>query len=386
MMCSGLECNTIDWTRMAEPQEDGYDSRVTLQCAATAKDAATSVETTYAPYFFDGRVGLRHMIGDLGEGCEPAPLDHPNLEKATQLTRHHSAIYQQVQQLVSSVSVFRSPGVIHDGVTGSISGAAPGGFGHVFATLDHHAGFAEAIVHEVAHHKLRALGIQLVTATRLIRNPVWQQFQSPLRPDRLRPMTALVHAQYSYMYVCGLEVAVIRASQNPERDRRIAQGTLAIHLPKLRFSLGIIRVHIQLDAEGERFMTGFYRWCDAILVEGYTILQSLGISEKPFQHPLADAGSGADQRLRWEQCRPMRNIIAEEVEKDDRIYLCRSENGELICLNGPAVVIWDMCDGNTSIGQVCHEISQLSGRPEDGVFDDVMGTLIQLQQKQLLSL
>ena len=68
--------------------------------------------------------------------------------------------------------------------------------------MNHHAGFAEALVHELGRtHKPRALGVGVETAERLVTNPSGQLHPSPIRYDCLRPMTAVVHAQDSYTYI-----------------------------------------------------------------------------------------------------------------------------------------------------------------------------------------
>ncbi|MFX6277450.1 HEXXH motif-containing putative peptide modification protein, partial [Acinetobacter baumannii] len=72
-------------------------------------------------------------------------------------------------------------------------------FGAIHVTIDNVAGCAQALVHEMAHHKLRARGISIETAQRLIANPPSQRCASPIRKDRARPMTAVFHAQYSFI-------------------------------------------------------------------------------------------------------------------------------------------------------------------------------------------
>ncbi len=275
----------INWERIAEPQDDQYDTQITLEYAHRA--GYTRRDVGDCPIFFDGQVAIRPDTTIVfALDCIPADPSHPNVSKGSDLLRHWSTVYVQFQQLVDSVSLFFYTPHSVDLVVGSICGPGGAGFGTIAATVNHHVGFAEALVHEMAHHKLQALGVQFESAERLITNPAEQKFPSPIRYDCLRPMTAVLHAQYSYTYVSALDIHIINAGTDAERDRQIAAGSLAWNLPKLEFGLDAIGKYVTVDGAGADFMKGFYVWSERILKDGYSILERFQIPPQPFEHPL----------------------------------------------------------------------------------------------------
>ncbi len=147
-------------------------------------------------------------------------------------------------------------------------------------------GTAEAIVHEMAHHKLRAIGIGLTSAERLIANPAERLYPSPIRYDTLRPMTAVIHAAYSYSYVTSLDLAVIGASGDSAAAVEDARATIAYYLPKLRFGREVIASCVRTDAGGAKFITGYLNWLDELLDRGFELLRQLEVSPVAFEHPL----------------------------------------------------------------------------------------------------
>jgi HEXXH motif-containing protein len=203
------------------------------------------------------------------------------------LTRSWPAVFTQLQLLLESVNVFlhvKSP-YDDDGI-GSISGAGGSEFGIVSSTVNSAVGFAGSLVHEMAHHKLRALGVQFETAEKLIRNPPEQKFRSPVRYDCLRPMSAVLQGQYAFTYSAALSLAIVRLRMNPVRDRRIAEDALAVKLPKLVFGLEVLKRKAEVDAEGAAFLEGLFSWSYHLLDDGFALLNEMGVPVRKFAHPL----------------------------------------------------------------------------------------------------
>ena len=168
-----------------------------------------------------------------------------------------------------------------------MSGSGRSEFGVVSSTVNSAVGFAGSLVHEMAHHKLRALGVQFETAERLILNPPDQKFRSPVRYDCLRPMSAILQGQYAFTYSAALCLEIIRPGEQPKRDRRIAEQALAVKLPKLVFGLQVLRKHAEVDAEGAAFLEGLYDWCYRLFEDGFTLLETMRVPIKRFAHPLS---------------------------------------------------------------------------------------------------
>jgi hypothetical protein len=275
----------IAWNRLAEPQEDQYDSHIVLEFARRRGYVRSGPGGH--PTFFDGKIAIRNDCPDLAPDCVLTGADHPNVALTCELVRTWPAVFTQLQLLIESVNVFlhtKSP-YIDDGV-GSHSGSGGSEFGIVSSTVNSAVGFAGSLVHEMAHHKLRALGVQFETAERLIRNPPEQKFRSPVRYDCLRPMAAVLQGQYAFTYSAAMCLAIVRPRTNPARDRRVAEDALAVKLPKLVFGLEVLRRHAKVDDEGSAFLEGLFSWTYRLLDDGFALLKGMGVPIKKFAHPL----------------------------------------------------------------------------------------------------
>jgi HEXXH motif-containing protein len=153
------------------------------------------------------------------------------------------------------------------------------GFGSVAASVDSPVGFAQAIVHEMAHHKLRGLGIEVNAARALIINDSSQLFQSPIRYDCLRPMAAVLHAQYSFTYVSMLNISVVASgiAVDGEDSEAAALYFLSRHIPKLEFGMSVIEKNIQVDSPGRAFLDGYVAWFRQVVELGSNKLRKAGV-------------------------------------------------------------------------------------------------------------
>lgn len=282
----GSRDRAIAWERLAEPQADQYDTRIVLDCARARGYVRPAPGG--APTIFDGAVAVRNSCRDLGPECTFIGPEHPNVARGCDLIRSWPCVFEQVKSLIDSVHLFLHAGSPYadDGV-GSMSGPGGSEFGSISTTVNSAVGFAGSIVHEMAHHKLRALGVQFESADRLITNPPEQKFRSPVRYDCLRPMSAILQGQYAFTYSAALCLEIVRPGADPERDRRIAERALAVKLPKLVFGLEVLSKHAETDEEGAAFLEGLYDWCDRLFEDGFTLLDAMGVPPKRFAHPLS---------------------------------------------------------------------------------------------------
>lgn len=275
----------VDWSKIAEPQEDGYDTEVVLEFAEKAgyrRDLPNPEASV-----FDGAIAISHDNSLLGyEGCVYAPHDHPNLKKAEEIIRAWPVAYRQCKALVQSICFYSLPRFGDDKIIGSICGPGQAGFGSIIVTVNHHMGLAEGIVHEMAHHKLRAIGIDMEASKGLLRNSPDERYPSPIRYDCLRPMMAVVHAQYSYTYIAQLDLFALRNQSEPSRDVAIRELSLAVILPKLEFGIDVIEQNARTDDNGETFLAGFMDWCKRVIAEAKEDLEKNRVIARPFIHPI----------------------------------------------------------------------------------------------------
>src|SRR5690606_24619749 len=131
---------------------------------------------------------------------------------------------------------------------------------HIYTTVFDDVGGAEGIVHETGHQRLHCLGVDLETHTGLLlRNDPAERYVSPIRKDTLRPMSAVLQAQYSYVNVTQLDLKVYEV--DPERGR----SYLMINLPRIKEGFDEIHRNIKLTTEGQQWYDGFCRWTDRVI-------------------------------------------------------------------------------------------------------------------------
>jgi HEXXH motif-containing protein len=271
----------IDWTRVSEPQQDGYDTQIALALAKRELNWQRP-PLPVPPHAFDGRVALRSWRSDipLNPLLRPGPLEHPNLRRAEACVKSvWPIVHQQFADLVAELAPMDLREPTNGTGIGSYSGHSPAPPFAVYVTCFDFFGAAESLVHEMAHVKLRCLGVQVETSSRLIVNPPLELYRSPLRSYR-RPMTAVVHAFYSWLHITELEIrwadidphrTLMRMARNCDWIQAMAQE---------------IQAHVRTDEAGRRFLPPLFAWAERLLKRGRALLQT------------ADAGSTAASAAR----------------------------------------------------------------------------------------
>ena len=273
---------TIDWLRMAEPQDDQYDSKQIMRLASSRAPGSPllPVEASATCTAFDGTVVIAHVYNGLPEFAGftgnylNAPLDHPNIPAAVELVRAWPTAFEQCKRLLDT---------IHPAIDGSIPfnskevyrGSSCHSFerylGTLWSTIHCRYGLAEAIVHEMAHQKLRAMGVSFESATRIVGNDPTGRYASPIVKDRLRPMSAVLHAQYSYVHVTEMDMFMVMAESDSSR-RAVLKNVLRRNLHRIGEGDAILGTHFVAGAEGNEFMVGLKSWTRRVMHQGLTLL------------------------------------------------------------------------------------------------------------------
>lgn len=275
---------SVDWRRMAEPQKDGYDTDMTLRLAEHGGSPLRPEPYRRRPIdgaatICDGMVAVRRAPegGLTTDKIVPASADHPNIAAAAGLLARWPEAYAQFGRLVDTVYPYTDPEQARLGerALGSSSHSYESDFGSVLATVDDALGLAQALVHEMAHQKLRALGVSFETADRLIANDPSERYDSPIRKDQTRPMTAVFHAQYSFIHVTALDLHMLAAAQE-ERERQNILMLLARNVPRMQQGHEEVTKHIRTDADGRLFVDAFMEWSGDVLQRGQAELDANG--------------------------------------------------------------------------------------------------------------
>jgi HEXXH motif-containing protein len=274
---------SVDWPRMAAPQNDGYDTDITLRLA---EHGSTPSRLPYqrrptdgATTFCDGMVAVRQApeLGLMTDKIVPSRLDHPNLAIGAAFLARWPAAYAQFGRLVDTVYPYVDPvqASMGEAALGSSSHSYEDQFGSIHATVDNALGFAQAMIHEMAHQKLRALGVAVESADRLVANDPSERFDSPIRKDQTRPMTAVLHAQYSFIHVTALDLHMLAAAET-DRERQCILMLLARNVPRMQAGYQEVARHIRTDEPGRLFVDAFMEWSRDVLQRGQAELDNNG--------------------------------------------------------------------------------------------------------------
>jgi hypothetical protein len=271
----------IDWSRVAVPQQDMYDALLAFHLASTTTTTQRPIPFVRTPIgdsptIFDGAVAVRYIYPEAPGApvfCNGA-LDHPNIAAAVDHVRCWPAAFEQFRMLIDQFHPLAWPDVAADDYRkgfGSCSGSTDAMLGALYATVFDPIGLAQAFVHELAHNKLRALGVNVEGASRLVLNPPDELYVSPVIKDRLRPMTAVLHAEYSFTYITALDIELIRSEKNQERLLRLMR-LLKRNLARIEEGAAEIRQHIRVDEAGAAFMGGLYEWIEELIAQSHDVL------------------------------------------------------------------------------------------------------------------
>lgn len=268
--------NSLDWSRLAEPQADQYDTSAILQLAKPYQRRAVGS----SPAVFDGCVAVRYVYHDvpefksLSDQYPDAPLNHQNIAIAAEYVRTWPIAFRQCQQLLDSIHPALHPEMPLESTEiyrGSLCHSYESLFGTMWATIFCPLGLAEAMVHEVAHQKLRVLGVSVESATTVVGNDPSDLYSSPIIKDRLRPLTAVLHAEYSYVHVTALDIAILQAERDSAR-RDVMRGVLATNVARIEEGYETLRRHFVPGEHGKEFMQSLFAWTEKTIDAAHDLL------------------------------------------------------------------------------------------------------------------
>lgn len=287
---NSLDPDAVEWSRMAEPQEGGYDTKVALTLAASAPSRLRFGPYVRrlagdAPTICEGQVAVRHL-----EQAEmsppaftPAPPDHPNLLKAVEYLRRWPAAYEQFKALIDTVHPCLDARIKPEHrelSVGSSSHSHEQWLGVLCVTVDHPFGCAQGLIRETARQKLRALGVWTERAWRFISNDPSALYPSPIYPGQSWPMTAALHAAYSLTCVAELDMRVLESETGLEARDQILQ-LLMRNAVRMEACCDSLARYVETDAVGDIFMKAFLDWAGRATVRAYALLDENGYEILP---------------------------------------------------------------------------------------------------------
>lgn len=129
----------------------------------------------------------------------------------------------------------------------------------IYSSLDDPLGGAEGLLHEYGHLDLKRRGIfyEHWHKGTLLNGPD-ERYVSPVRKDMLRPMGAVLHAQYSYLYVTEFDV---RAWELGIMDRE----TLTLNQARMAEGVAVIEANVKPAPQCKQFIDHLIAWSHALV-------------------------------------------------------------------------------------------------------------------------
>lgn len=263
-----------DWAIMAVPHKMGSD---TLLIKELAKGTELTVEPKIGPNepsLFNNQVALRQFEWHESflDEFEHAPFDHPSIKKAEQLISLWPEVYKQCGSIIHAFNPVLIRGIEDDkNYGGSNSHQPKETLGAIWATVHNPVLLAQAIVHEMAHNKLFSIGQHFESTTPLFTNQEKEVFDSPIRLDIPRPISAVFHGIYAFTHVLALDRIMHEKAKLQNKKQLL--GLLKLNALRVKKGVALIEKCAQLTVEGEAFVGSFLKWAKFEIKAAFEIVK-----------------------------------------------------------------------------------------------------------------
>jgi hypothetical protein len=265
----------IDWKKIAKPQADGHDATV-LKYSLKEK---FSHEKTVLGSDFLQTVALEPYTGNFNPGKQPASID--NIRKVESKMNIWPELAHTYEELIEFI-IFADEGFGQWNTTNGCScghiffnhkGTQCGGKIGVFVGMLGTLGTLEALAHEAGHLRLHMLGMHIEDHDNsLILNGPDELFESPIRKDKPRPMSAVLQAQYSYVMVSDMDLKYYDAFADEPDKQACAVSYLRANIPRIAKGHDEVKKNVRTTTDGLQFMDGFWEYSDAVIERGLKLI------------------------------------------------------------------------------------------------------------------
>jgi energy-coupling factor transporter ATP-binding protein EcfA2 len=248
-------------TSVAVPQENGSDTLVFL--SALENNPVRKIERPHdlETTIFDGKVAVRHAHV-VKNNLQNAPKEHHNIHKAIGLLRCWPEVYTQFSEIIREFQPMYLPNNEKDGQFGSMSHQPPATFGSMWATVNDHICLSQAFVHELAHNKLFCLGQQFEGSSPLFLNDENELYDSPIRLDIPRPISAVFHGVYAFTHVLSLDLKILRTFDLEPKEINYIVSLANKNANRIRMGLEVITKCAIPSPEAEKFVKDTIEWAE----------------------------------------------------------------------------------------------------------------------------
>lgn len=218
---------------------------------------------------------------------------HPNIRRAEKWINSWGNLKAELFELISFITPCHEPFARTKNFPGCSCGSDLSRPFGLWTTVDSVVGISEGIFHEMAHQKLRHLGVTFDDGGLLLNNPATQTDLSPIRLDVLRPISAILHAQYSYSYVFDVYLHALKEDLDNDEKHELRLAISRV-LSRLRFGRSTLLRLARPTNLGEQFLTELWRWFSEMEENAIGILGESAIEPLKFVHPLASGDSAVE--------------------------------------------------------------------------------------------
>jgi hypothetical protein len=288
------------WEKVAEPQTDFVDLTMLWH---TANQLYGYQKTAHGRELsiFDGQVGVNlTSTNSIRQLIQPAEFLENNLAELLEFTLKLTPYVDQVSKFldvyhpyVKDFEINSDPYTMNLTMLGCSCGPITSpklGSIEVSSTYPNPISAGDGIIHEVWHQRMHALGIDFETHAGLFfTNQDDELYDSPIRKDKLRPMPAVIQAQYSYIGVTEYYKTLIDQLFDPitaELDSEpkypnLHTATLdnwlklsARNVYRIREGVDTIKDNVKPTPNiGERFIQGYMNYAERVITEAIKQLQ-----------------------------------------------------------------------------------------------------------------
>lgn len=249
---------SIDY--LVRPQADGSDSAAIVQMA----EERWGRPEPYLGAARLGRVAVALAEQSIAPWVEPT-ISHPNLPAIAKAMSRWPAAWEGFQRFVTVFWPLDQPGLNARGCTS----------GHavlrsqrvVYVTVYDVEGCREGLLHEWAHLRLEAMGVDLEFHDgRLLRNDN-AGLISPIRKDKLRPMSAVLHGFYAWVLMSAGDV-IAAQQEGPENVVDFFRTNVA----KLEEGILTLNRHARWTEVGAPFGFELIAWAEELVEQMWSFI------------------------------------------------------------------------------------------------------------------
>ncbi|WP_452601348.1 aKG-HExxH-type peptide beta-hydroxylase [Pontimicrobium sp. MEBiC06410] len=283
-----------DWEIMAVPQPDASDTMLILKHAKNSNLIPTPPHKENEPKLFNNKVTLRHFTWDENflSRFKHAPFNHPSIKEAENIIKLWPEVYTQFGDIITAFNPVLIQGVEDQKDYGGSNSHQPNNtLGSVWATVHNPVLLAQALVHEMAHNKLFALGQHFTSKSPLFKNEDHELFDSPIRLDIPRPISAVFHGVYAFTHVLALDNILFKKGNTDYKNQVL--NVLEHNALRVKKGLFLIEKCAKLTEQGHAFLTTFSKWANQEITEALNTLKT-NITNK--DKPIIIIGPNSDKK------------------------------------------------------------------------------------------